>query len=476
MTNSICLRCLSRPLAQIEQGVARPALSSLAISSQASYFSTSAPLAANPPKKKGAVVASKKGGQSFAKQGRVGGGKGGARASGGKGPDGGERKALRKRVVLSNTNALEVQDMADFSAAKLPVDPSQLGQVLGLPFETVDALRANEAFKPTQGWKLFRRPATLVRKETIEVSNLLQEAEKEQKSIRRVIYGERGSGKSVLLLQAMAIAHLKNWLVIHIPEAQELIIGHTSYIPNTSGDVTTYIQPQYTAQILGAIGKANYAVLSKLQLSQKHDLPIPVQENISLARFCELGARDPDLAWPFYLAFWKEITGAGRPPICFAVDGVNHIMKESAYLDADLSKVHSHDLAIVQHFNALLSGKQSLANGGLVLAADAGSNRPAVPAFDFAISKTQAAQDSKDAPTWDPYVQVDRRVLDVMQNVPVTRLEGLSRDEAKGIMEYYAKSGMLRSTVNDRLLGEKWTLSGGGIIGAFEKASVMLRV
>lgn len=385
----------------------------------------------------------------------------------------GERRALRKRVVLSNTNALEVQGMQDFAPENL-ADAGRLNQVMGFNNDTVDALRANEAFKHTQGWRLFRRPATLVRKETVEMGQLVEKAE--ENTARKVIYGDRGSGKSVLLLQALAMAHLKKWVVIHIPEAKDLVIGHTSYAPTTTNGDTTYIQPQYTATLLGAIAKANHALLSSLQLSQKHDLPIPVQENISLSRFCELGARDPDIAWDFYQALWKELSAPGRPSVMYTLDAVNHVMAPTAYLNADTENVHAHDLAIVRHFMNFLSGKEKLANGGVILAADSNSNRPGVPAFDFALERNQATQEGREVQAWDPYVKVDKRVLDSLNGVDVWKLEGLSRDEAKGVMEYYAKSGMLRYTVNDRLIGEKWTLSGGGIIGALEKASVMLRV
>ena len=210
MANSICLRCLSRPLAQAEQTFARSPAS--VITAAAASFSTSPLLAANPPKKKGAVAV-KKGGQSY-KQGRVGGKSGGAGGAG-RAPGSGERKALRKRVILSNTNALEVQGMQDLGPDNM-TDSSRLGQVVGLTNVTVDSLRASEAFKATQGWSMFRRPATLVRKETIELAKMLDEAQ--SKTVRKVVYGDRASGKSVLLLQAKAIAFEKGWLVVHIPE------------------------------------------------------------------------------------------------------------------------------------------------------------------------------------------------------------------------------------------------------------------
>lgn len=102
------------------------------------------------------------------------------------------------------------------------LDGSKQGQVLGLSNEVVDSLRAAEAFKPTQGWSLFRRPATLIRKETLQMAKYMGQVKPGErvKTIRKVIHGERSSGKSVLALQAMAMAFLKEWVVIHVPEGQ----------------------------------------------------------------------------------------------------------------------------------------------------------------------------------------------------------------------------------------------------------------
>lgn len=92
------------------------------------------------------------------------------------------------------------------------------GKVLGIPGEVVDQLRAVKAFKPTQGWGLFRQPGMLVRTETVEYGKLLEELQNTGKSKRRVLVGERGSGKSLMALQAMTIGFLRGWTVINIPE------------------------------------------------------------------------------------------------------------------------------------------------------------------------------------------------------------------------------------------------------------------
>lgn len=135
----------------------------------------------------------------------------------GKRPAVGERKALRKRIVVSNTNALEVHGMQDITATSI-VDESLRGQVLGIPGSVVDQLRAVEAFKVPQSWALFRRPAMLIRRETVDFGKEMEQIEQHKtKSIRRVLVGDRGSGKSLMLLQAMTMAFLKKWVVINIP-------------------------------------------------------------------------------------------------------------------------------------------------------------------------------------------------------------------------------------------------------------------
>lgn len=437
----------------------------------------------------------------------------------------GERKAIKKRVVLSNTNALDVAGLQDLTGAYADIQAAE-GKVLGLPDATVDALRALEAFKPTQAWSLFRRPASLIRKDSVELAgDIAWVAENgEGRVVRKVLYGERGSGKSVLQLQALAVAQLKKWVVVHIPEAKDMADAHTSYQPIETPNGSFYEQPHYTAKLLENLGKANQDLLSNMSVTQQHDLPIQLKLDTSLAHLAAVGAKDPDLAWPIWQALWSELLapsqngkGPQRPPVMVTCDGVDHIMRLSAYLNSESELIHAHELVLVQHFISLLSGKTPMPNGGMVLAAISQSNRAAAQTLDTALTRNnhiqmlqrmdidpeQPAQEVKRLlkgkgikrsleerelfqqelaywkklvlPEWDPYVTYDKWVQDAMQSVGAQKVEGLSKQEARGVMEYYAHSGMLRSTVTAGLVSEKWTLAGGGIIGHIEQGSVRAR-
>ena len=129
----------------------------------------------------------------------------------------GERKAFRKRVQLSNNNALEVPGLETLDSAVM-ADPASAARVYAVPDAVVDQLRAVEAFKATQTWGFFRKPSVLVRAETVELVKRMHEAAEKKDTLRLVLDGDRIAGKSLLLLQGLAAGFLKDWIVINIPE------------------------------------------------------------------------------------------------------------------------------------------------------------------------------------------------------------------------------------------------------------------
>ncbi|KAF2015885.1 hypothetical protein BU24DRAFT_422190 [Aaosphaeria arxii CBS 175.79] len=474
MSSSMSLRGLSQLSLDAVSRSAIPTRS-LMIAPQASCFSTSAARYANPTmKKKGMGAAPKKGVKSL----RIT--KSNKDAAGsGKRPAPGERKAMRKRIVLSNDNALEVAGLQDLTAENA-LDASHQGKVRGIPEEAVDALRAVEAFKPRQGWSLFRRPAVLMRKETMELAQIMKKIESSEKSKKEskriIVYGERMGGKSTLLLQGITMAFLRKWTIINLPEGQDIVNAHTDYAPLPGSQPLQYTQDTYTAGLLSQIVKANQGFLAATKVSAKHDLPLPLSKGATLKQLAELGAANPEAAWPVFVALWTELTQPGRPPILVGVDGLSHIMRESEYLNSNVKPIHAHDLTIVRHFVDLFSGKTALPNGGLVLGVTSGSNSPANSAIELSIAGAEARQSKSALPQWNPYKAIDQRAVECLKNVDVLKVSGISKEEARSIMDYYAESGVLRAQVNEGFVSERWSLAGMGNIGELERATVRLRV
>ena len=259
--------------------------------------------------------------------------------------------------------------------------------------------------------------------------------------------------------------------------AQEVTNAVADYSPIPNTTPTLYSQNTYTANWLSQIVKSNNKILQSLETIQKHKLPIPIPDNISLARLCELGAREPDAAWPIFQAFWSEITAEGRPPVLMTLDSLSYIMQNSLYRSVDFKEVHAHDLAIVKHFVDYLGGKKTLPNGGAVIAATSKSHAPISKSMELMILQNEERQAGMEISRRNPFErEFDLRAEEAMQGVTVLKLAGLSKHEARGLMEYWAQSGVLRQRVDERSVAEKWALAGNGIVGEIERGTLKMRI
>lgn len=120
------------------------------------------------------------------------------------------------------------------------------------------------------------------------------------------------------------------------------------------------------------------------------------------------------------------------------------------------------------------------------MASTSQSNAPQVPALDVALSSLEDGYVTPAGQTVpplerNPFKRYDERVFDVFgkakeNGLEVQRVEGLTKEEARALMEYWARSGMVRHKVNDAFVGEKWALSGGGVVGELERATLRMRI
>lgn len=276
------------------------------------------------------------------------------------------------------------------------------------------------------------------------------------------------------------------------------MINQSSYTPVSmkEGDKEQmYNQPQLARDILTRVAYSNSAILSKLTPVHNHEKLIPPRRQIkSLRDLAMVGVEEVNLAPQIWNAFWKEMTtpssgagGSSRPPILIAIDGINFWMGPTRYRSSDYKTVHAHQFNLVKQFLGLLFAKSGdgLPNGGVVMACTTKSNHPASPAFDLLVRQIRArnsgvAMTDPAFPLNEPYMKLrDQKVSDLVQNiehVQLTELGGLSRGESKGLLEYFARSGIFREQVTDGQVAEKWSLSGGGIVGELCKLGSRLRV
>ena len=198
---------------------------------------------------------------------------------------------------------------------------------------------------------------------------------------------------------------------------------------------------------------------------------------------------------------------------------------KTAYYSSDFKPIHALDLALLKFYTDHLSGACTLPNGGMILAATSESNNPAVDSLRLALAQLEgqqavSAQEQRQrhqsdahprkiklpplhssintrvptnadlispfllattgspttspVPTRDAFKEYDERVLAAFADpgIRIQRLQGLNKDEARGLMEYWARSGVFRSSITENLIGERWTVAGGGVIGELERSCV----
>ena len=269
--------------------------------------------------------------------------------------------------------------------------------------------------------------------------------------------------------------------------------GETSYAAIEGSNPTQYVQPNATSALLNRTVAANREVLSSLRVSQQHPGLSGLTPSSTLEDLAKLGFQDAAVAWTAFQALWTELTATApaagleknfqpRPPMVVAVDGLAHWMTESAYRASDFTPIHAHDLVFVNHFLSLLKdGEASLKNGGMLAYATSTSNNPTNYSLEIGMEQLAARQQgispsSPDYPAPEAYSGADPRVLELFKpgekassQLELQTLGGLTRDETRGYLEYFAHSGLLRESINETWVGEKWSLSGGGIIGELEK-------
>jgi small subunit ribosomal protein S29 len=240
------------------------------------------------------------------------------------------------------------------------------------------------------------------------------------------------------------------------------------------------MQPVYVLKLIQAIKRANEKVLAKTYTAHAHpELPQNIPPNTPLLKLANV-AKEADGAWPVFQALWSELTAhnAARPPILLSLDGLAHAMKPSDYRSPAFDLIHSHDLALLKLFTDALGGAVKFPAGGAVLAATSRSNAPRVPSMELALAQREAEQRARHAevpvPQKDAFFRgYDERVEAVLKSVQVLRVGGVDKLEARAVMEYWAASGMLRATVDERTVTEKWTLAGSGVLGEMERATLL---
>jgi len=166
----------------------------------------------------------------------------------------------------------------------------------------------------------------LLRKEMLDILDTVRSHDTEEALSKLLIYGPRGSGKSMCLLHAMQYAHKMGWIVVHVPSAYRMVW--------TVSQQRETLQSTWNSERIDQPGDA------LLWLKTFEILNKPLLSNVRLSKSYEWGKR--------------ETTEAGEPLSAIIMQG----MSRGSYT-TDAVGILLKELRLQKEFNVLLAIEQA---------------------------------------------------------------------------------------------------------------------
>ncbi|KIY37087.1 mitochondrial carrier protein [Cryptococcus gattii E566] len=299
-------------------------------------------------------------------------------------------------------------------------------------------------------------PASVVREATLGLVKRVEGAKTgSSKLARYILTGERGSGKSVLLVQSVAYAIESGWIVLYSPRASKWVNSTSQYIYDP--ETKTYAQWESAQNILSVLLETNKDKLSAIELSERVELTKgkSVKAGESVAVLAQLGVKDDRSAVKVLEAVVDALEKQTKFPVLWAIDEAQTLFNTSKYRAADYTPIEPYHLSTPRLALDFITGRRSFSRGAVVtcLSLSDPSNLPS-PALRSALSLSSSTPLTPYTPI-NPYHLAHAESLTPI-NVPY----GMNSQEAAGLFELFARKGWAPNG-SDELFMESFVASHG---------------
>ncbi|KAG0044769.1 37S ribosomal protein S23 mitochondrial [Gryganskiella cystojenkinii] len=327
-----------------------------------------------------------------------------------------------------------------------------IGQVLGLPSDVVPAL--SQIAYPTllsEQFDLIKPAALVVRETTVDLLEKIDASMKTPSAESRIVLtGESGAGKSAVLLQAVSHCLSAGWVVIYVPKASAWM--NSSYAYNKVANTTSFVQPLLASTLVGQIHSSNKAVLSKIVTSEpalvgRHEIAV----GTPLSTLLEAGVKDQFAAQDAIEVFMKEMSAQKAIPTLIAIDEINSFFKPTEYLSQDAKQLDPAHLKLPQLFLNYIAGKSSLSHGAVLAATSDTLLESKSEVLDVALGVKKVS----------PYKSLSQTIAPWTQGLTRYEVPNYTREEAKGVFDYYKKANVFFDAPSENLFLNKFITSNG---------------
>ncbi|XP_072535187.1 small ribosomal subunit protein mS29 [Salminus brasiliensis] len=209
--------------------------------------------------------------------------------------------------------------------------------------------------------KTFNEACVMVRQPTVELISYLKKADYSKPAQCYVLYGEKGSGKTLSMCHALHFCSTQGWIVLHIPDAHSWMKNCQELLPSTSRP-GRFDQPLQASQWLKNFKTTNEHILSKLKTTQRYvwTKRESTEEGQLLGELVDQGLSRVKSSSDVVGALLRELrlqTGGaadGAFRLAVAVDGVNAVWGRTTLKKEDKSVVLPEELTLIHNLRKML--------------------------------------------------------------------------------------------------------------------------
>ncbi|CAO3563213.1 unnamed protein product [Mortierella alpina] len=327
-----------------------------------------------------------------------------------------------------------------------------VGQVLGLPANVLPAL--SQTSYPTlvsEQFDLIKPAALVVRDATVSFLNIIDKAMRTSSANTRIVLtGDSGAGKSAMLLQTVSHCLSSGWVVIYVPKASTWM--NSSYAYNKVPSTTTFVQPSLASALAGQINSVNKDALGKIVTSEKAKVGRhEVEKGTTLSALLQMGIKDQLAAQDVLEVFMNEMSTQKEIPTLIAVDEINSFYRPTQYLSQDGKELDPDHLKLPKLFLNYISGKSSLDHGAVIGATS----------DSLLINKSEILEVALGVKEVSPYKSLSQTIAPWTQGLTKFEVPNYTRQEAKGVFDYYRKGNVFYDAPSEALFLNKFITSDG---------------
>ncbi|XP_005411672.1 PREDICTED: 28S ribosomal protein S29, mitochondrial [Chinchilla lanigera] len=206
--------------------------------------------------------------------------------------------------------------------------------------------------------KTFGEACLMVRKPALELLHYLKNTNFAHPAVRYVLYGERGTGKTLSLCHVIHFCAKHGWLILHIPDAH-LWVKNCRELLQSTYNKQRFDQPLEASTWLKNFKTTNECFLSQIKVQEKYvwSKRESTEKGSPLGEVVEQGItriKNATDAVGIVLKELKRQSSSGLFHLLVAVDGVNALWGRTTLKREDKSPIAPEELALIYNLRKMM--------------------------------------------------------------------------------------------------------------------------